>query len=54
MKRISNEKYELVRSMILHGWFGYQIAEQVNVSEAYVNKVRKELKKEGHKVGYDR
>ena len=52
--KINNEKKEQVRQMLLHGWFGHQVAETCGVSEATVNKIRKELKQDGHPVGYDR
>ena len=54
MKRIDKETKQKIRSQLMQGWYGYQIAESAGVSEATVNKIRKELKREGHHIGYDR
>ena len=54
MKKISTEKKEIAKKLLLAGYYGYQVSEMTGVSEGTINKFRKELKMEGHPVGYDR
>ncbi len=50
MKRISEQKKEEIRMILKTGLTGYEVAEQAEVSVATVNKVRKELEREGFDI----
>ena len=50
MKRISEQKKEEIRMILKTGLTGYEVAEQTEVSIATVNKIRKELEREGFDI----
>lgn len=53
MKKISNEKKELVKSLLKCGLVGYEIAEKAGVSQSYVTKVRGEIEREGFDIWHN-
>ncbi len=50
MKRISAEKKNQARSMLMTGSRGFEVAETLEISESSVNKIRKQLQDEGHQI----
>lgn len=55
MKRIPKEVIERIKTLLKMKVEGYRIAEETGVSESTVNKIRKELKKNGYSnLGYDK
>ena len=50
MKKISVEKKEEVKMILRSGLVGYEVAEKTGVSISTVNKIRKELQREGFDI----
>lgn len=50
MKKISVEKKEEVKMILRSGLVGYEVAEKAGVSISTVNKIRKELQREGFDI----
>ena len=50
MSKISAITKEKIKSMLVHGARGYEIAEATGVSTTTVTKIRKELQDEGYQI----
>ena len=53
-RRISEEKRNRIKSLLMTGHRGYEVAEMTGVSEATITKIRGELQRNGCQIWHTR